>query len=723
MKSSRLSDYLLRNIMTAITAFLVVVGGIALASGFLRDRGIDRFEATRNVDSLMALIKARNSAMNQIAYQVGKFAEGQLRINGNTGLPSAADTLAFEKFVHEVIATTDGAVLGIAVQIDDRTFIPVLSNALSARESEADAILAWLRRLSDRRYSSTFESGSFYLEKAGDSLLYGLKANHRLFPQYGLKARATGAKAMQIQISLALSPDFIENLLVTESYSLLENGYDSSFAVETSGGLPLFTVNHPIRTFGVVESRFPLNATSLDGQSSYYVKAGIRTHDLAKRTLFRMALIAAFIAVMLLLMRAALKTVIHLTIKPLLDLESDIKNLAQRNFADEIPVKGPTEIALVRKSVETLRTQLLSLSSRAGIAKLASQVAHDIRSPLAAFDMVMRSAESMPEEHRIVIRSAVNRIRDIANQLINKSEESTPPREGGDHDGEPSCQLISDLLEALITEKRMQYRGSMNVEIDLHLNEGAYGLHAKVQADQLKRVISNLINNSVEAMPAHGGTVTLRLKRADTGHMHIEIADNGRGMPQEVLSLIGIQGLTSGKDGRNSGSGLGLYHAKTVVESWNGRLLIASPRGAGTTVTIELPMSAPPSWFVPSLRVPRGGCVAIVDDDSSIHSVWEQRLKAADASVAHFSDLDQFKNWATEGLAPGKDVLCLVDYEFLGAQATGLDAIEEMGIASQSILVTSRSDEPSIQQRCSSKGIGMIPKSLAAFVPLQAGQS
>ncbi|MGK5088354.1 hypothetical protein WDW86_12410, partial [Bdellovibrionota bacterium FG-2] len=66
----------------------------------------------------------------------------------------------------------------------------------------------------------------------------------------------------------------------------------------------------------------------------------------------------------------------------------------------------------------------------------------------------------------------------------------------------------------------------------------------------------------------------------------------------------------------------------------------------------------------------------------------------------------------------GDSPLYLCDYELVGSKETGLDVIEKLGIAPQSILVTSRYDEPAIQERCVRFGAKLLPKGLAHRVPL-----
>ncbi|MFA6521932.1 MAG: ATP-binding protein, partial [Candidatus Gracilibacteria bacterium] len=231
---------------------------------------------------------------------------------------------------------------------------------------------------------------------------------------------------------------------------------------------------------------------------------------------------------------------------------------------------------LCRKSIEYEKAKLMH--------QVSAQVAHDIRSPLAALDMAVKDTAQIPEEQRIIIRSAVSRIRDIANSLLEKHRnvaktDSADANDSARGVAEPAgVYLLSSLIDPLITEKRLQFRSKIGVDIDAHLGSSSYGLFAKVQPTEFKRVLSNLINNSVEALDKNG-SVILKLSCRE-GKITITVRDTGKGVSPEVLAKLGTRGETHGKSG---GSGLGLYHARTSLESWGGTLNISSELGKGTT--------------------------------------------------------------------------------------------------------------------------------------------
>jgi hypothetical protein len=93
-------------------------------------------------------------------------------------------------------------------------------------------------------------------------------------------------------------------------------------------------------------------------------------------------------------------------------------------------------------------------------------------------------------------------------------------------------------------------------------------------------------------------------------------------------------------------------------------------------------------------------------------------IKMAGVEVFHFSTPDQLPHWIKANENILTNTLFLIDYEFLGFEQVGLDIIENLGIQSQSILITSHYEEIGIKQRCERLGVQLIPKDMAAFVPI-----
>ncbi|MBI4655961.1 MAG: hypothetical protein HY746_04335 [Elusimicrobia bacterium] len=304
--------------------------------------------------------------------------------------------------------------------------------------------------------------------------------------------------------------------------------------------------------------------------------------------------------------------------------------------------------------------------------------------------------------------------------------------------------LLSSLIDPVITEKRLQFESKSGitpppasgqewpasvgqvgggVNIDFELTRQSYGLFAKIQPVEFRRIISNLVNNAVESL-GDNGAVNVGLVCED-GNIILTITDTGKGIPPEILAKLGTRGETHGKAG---GSGLGLFHARTTAERWGGSLEIKSELSKGTSVTVKLPAAEPPAWFVSNLELPSGKVVVVLDDDETIHQVWQgrfvsARVKEHDIEIIHFSKPDKLREWVKNNPAKSENAIYLFDYELLGYKETGLSLAEELGLCDKTILISSRCEEKRIIEECKRLKIPRIPKGLADFVPIQIGDS
>ena len=379
--------------------------------------------------------------------------------------------------------------------------------------------------------------------------------------------------------------------------------------------------------------------------------------------------------------------------------------------------------------------QTLEIKKTEELNTVFRQVAHDIRSPLSALNLITSRLTEVPEDRRLVVRNAVNRINDIANQLLAKGNmlpevdmkfDPNPSQEKSTNrmtENKLSPLLLVPIIDQIVSEKRVLLRGQKNAEIQSDFSR-AYGLFVNVEPSELKRVISNLVNNSIEAMGDYAfsemGNVSIAI-RGYSDKINILVQDNGKGIPVEVLVNLGRRGVTHGKAGTLSGSGLGVYHAKRTIEAAGGQFDIASEVGVGTTVSISLPRAQSPSWFVEEINLKPNMRLISLDDDMSIHGIWRERIQllgenGSDLQLMSFTSGVQFNNWVQ---SEKSDLdLFLVDYELLNQDRSGLDLIEELSLAKQSILVTSRFEEFQVRSRCEKLGIGLIPKMMAGLVPI-----
>jgi signal transduction histidine kinase len=104
---------------------------------------------------------------------------------------------------------------------------------------------------------------------------------------------------------------------------------------------------------------------------------------------------------------------------------------------------------------------------------------------------------------------------------------------------------------------------------------------------QIKRAIQNVIINAVQASSDKRGSVEVKCDRKDF-YVDVRIEDCGSGITKEQMAKIFDPYFTTKQ--AKSGTGLGLYITKKVIEDHNGSIKVDSTPGTGTTFTIRLPL-------------------------------------------------------------------------------------------------------------------------------------
>jgi signal transduction histidine kinase len=129
-------------------------------------------------------------------------------------------------------------------------------------------------------------------------------------------------------------------------------------------------------------------------------------------------------------------------------------------------------------------------------------------------------------------------------------------------------------------------KGGLNFKIELP----GQPLFAEADETRLRQVVYNLLSNAIKFSPA-GGNIALIGDRVADGGVKITVTDSGIGMDTGDIDIALRPFMQVKKaDGRASpGTGLGLPFAKSIVELHGGKFTIASERGVGTTVHVELP--------------------------------------------------------------------------------------------------------------------------------------
>lgn len=270
--------------------------------------------------------------------------------------------------------------------------------------------------------------------------------------------------------------------------------------------------------------------------------------------------------------------------------EFKIKERALRERTDQLEhtqkklEENAITIAEYATRMEELATQradqLKNAERLAAIGATAGMVGHDIRNPLQAIisDVYLAKSELSPLPDSEGKKNATESLNEIEknvfyiNKIVSDLQDYARPLA-------PVAKEVS--LKNIISEVFRNLQISPNIKIVVDVKKGAEMLTA--DHDLMKRIIGNLINNAVQAMP-EGGTLALRAYR-DQASVVIRVQDTGKGIPEEIKPKLFTPLFTT----KSKGQGFGLAVVKRLTEALGGTVTFESELGSGTVFIVRFP--------------------------------------------------------------------------------------------------------------------------------------
>jgi anti-sigma regulatory factor (Ser/Thr protein kinase) len=264
----------------------------------------------------------------------------------------------------------------------------------------------------------------------------------------------------------------------------------------------------------------------------------------------------------------------------------------------------------------------------------------------------------------------------------------------------PKLTLVEPLIASVINEHSV--RKTAQQKISLTGVGQLPKIWSVVQIVELQTAISNLINNAFEAGASE---VALNLSEQHKTWT-LEIKDNGKGIPAQVLGKIFERSFTFGK---KTGTGLGLFQAKSAIEWSGGTLEVATTVEQGTTFTMRLPREKKPAWLPALIEVGLDQSICFLDDDQNVLDCWKTKASDLGLKQAHFFRTStELLNWSA--LSAWPENALLVTDQNLGEDKKGLDILAELGIGKRGYLCTSEFDEKWVQDQVRKLNCQLIPK-------------
>lgn len=279
---------------------------------------------------------------------------------------------------------------------------------------------------------------------------------------------------------------------------------------------------------------------------------------------------------------------------PIETLKKATRNIRDGNLDFEVEIGDDDEIGELCADFEEMRIRLKESTEEKVIfdsqnKELISNISHDLKTPITAVkgyvEGIMDGVADTPEKMDRYIRTIYNKANEmdrLINELTFYSKIDTnriPYTFNKIH--------ISDYFEDCVDELSVELDSSgISLTYFNYLEEDAVVI---ADAEQLKRVINNIISNSLKYMNKPKGVINIRLR--DVGDfIQIEIEDNGKGIAQKDLANIfeRFYRTDASRNSSKGGSGIGLSIVKKIMEDHGGQVWATSKEGTGTTMYLAL---------------------------------------------------------------------------------------------------------------------------------------
>ena len=274
--------------------------------------------------------------------------------------------------------------------------------------------------------------------------------------------------------------------------------------------------------------------------------------------------------------------------RPLRVLNRGVRSIASGNLDCQIEVKGEDEVAelgrafnFMTKQLEFMRHESI-VSARQERSRMLGEVAlgfaHEIRNPLVIIktsaELVHNKLPQDAKEFRLLgfVIEEVGRIDSLISEFLSFAKPAPLKLD---------FFLLGELMKEII---ELSAAECIQHGVVCSLVVEAEDDTALAERNQIRQVVLNLVLNALDAMP-EGGSLGIRVfERKTSGQICFEIKDTGKGIPEELLTMVHMPFISTKK----SGLGLGLAKVYAIVEEHGGSICCSSVVSEGTVFTVYL---------------------------------------------------------------------------------------------------------------------------------------
>ena len=283
--------------------------------------------------------------------------------------------------------------------------------------------------------------------------------------------------------------------------------------------------------------------------------------------------------------------------RPLLSLTRATRALARGDYSQRVQVRGDDEVAQLGHSFNQMAREIEQIRRRE--RDVLANISHDLKTPLTSiqgFAGALIDGTCPPEEYPTaarIIYDEAERMNHLVGDVLQLSRLEA---------GELTLSLGPVDLHELLTQSARRFAGTAEqAGVLLRVETPADGpLRILGDRGRLEQVLGNLLDNALRYTPS-GGRIDLvggPIEEEGRPMVRLLVRDTGRGIPADDLPRIFERFYQADKSrvaGRGGGSGLGLAIVRELIARQNGTIRAESIQGAGTAITILLPVAALPA--------------------------------------------------------------------------------------------------------------------------------
>jgi signal transduction histidine kinase len=223
----------------------------------------------------------------------------------------------------------------------------------------------------------------------------------------------------------------------------------------------------------------------------------------------------------------------------------------------------------------------------AGI-EVISTVSHELRSPLTSVkgytSLLLNRWDRLTDEQKRMMLEQIQHDADRVTRLVTELLDISRIESG-------KLRLRRQMVDVVQLTKQVMEKVTMaypDLEVQAELPADLPQVYA--DPDKVEQVLTNLLENAAKYADGHHASIAARLD-TEAHELSVAVSDRGQGIPPDDVSRLFTKFFRSA-EGRPTGSGLGLYIAKGLVQAHGGRLVAESTVGVGSTFTFVLPTDA-----------------------------------------------------------------------------------------------------------------------------------